>query len=875
MNEPGIIYLKDYSTPDHTIEKLDLEFNLKEDVTTVKTKMKVKSNKEGVTSFVLNGKNLKTEWISVDGTILNQDQYKIENNLLTLSNLPDNFIFESEVTLFPSKNSSLEGVYKSGTLLCTQCEAQGFRRITWFPDRPDVMTSFTTKLIASIKDFPILLSNGNLVDNGENGDGTHFAVWNDPHIKPSYLFALVAGDLVSFDDTFTTRSDKSVALKIYVEKKDIDKCDHAMYALKSAMKWDEENYNREYDLDIYMIVAVDSFNAGAMENKGLNIFNSKYVLARPDTATDADYEGILGVIAHEYFHNWTGNRVTLRDWFHLSLKEGLTVFRDQEFTSDKLSRGVKRVEDARIIGSIQFAEDSGPMSHPVRPDSFIEINNFYTVTVYQKGAEIIRMEETLIGRDNFKKGMDLYFERHDGTAVIIEDFVKAMADVSGFDFSQFMNWYSQSGTPRVDFKGEYDKEKQIYTLKVDQFAPDTLGENQLFHIPIAIGLVKPGHGDLPLILEGDDKTDLKTTTVLHVKKAHSEFKFLSVPCCPVPSLLRGFSAPVKITHNLSDDDLILLMGEDTDLYVKWESGQTLATNIILEAVKNSSLDEINLKINPNYIDALKKLINDKELDGSFVSLMFTLPSETWLWEQTDLIEVNKIHKARLGLKKSIARELKPLFEELYNRVDPSEGSLDFDAACNRRLRNTILSYLVLLDSDKFGDIAFEQFNSSKNMTNELAALSILSNMDSPHRETALELFYNKWKNEFLLVNKWFAIQALSDLPSTLEIVKSLMEHPAFDRKNPNNIRALLGSFGANKIHFHREDGKGYKLLTDEIIKLNEINPIIASRLITPLTRWKKHTPGRQKLMKEQLHRILDLSDLSKDLFEIVGKSLKY
>jgi aminopeptidase N len=746
------------------------------------------------------------------------------------------------------------------------------------------MSEFTTTVVAD-KKYPVLLSNGNLIDQGDAENNRHYATWHDPFKKPAYLFALVAGDLAHIEDTFITCSNRHVTLKIFVEPKDLDKCDHAMTSLKNSMRWDEEVYGREYDLNIFMIVAVDDFNMGAMENKGLNIFNTSCVLAKPETTTDAGFQRVEGVVAHEYFHNWSGNRVTCRDWFQLSLKEGFTVYRDSEFSADMGSHTVKRVEDVTLLRTLQFAEDAGPMAHPIRPESYIEISNFYTMTIYEKGAEIIRMLATLLGTENFRKGTDLYFERHDGQAVTTEDFVAALADASGRDLTQFKRWYAQAGTPRLQVTDYYDEDTQEYSLTIKQSCPPTPECQQKlpFHIPVAVSLLGSA-GDLPLYLkdvEPDFETGDNTHNVLELTSAEQTFVFQRVQEKPVPSLLRGFSAPVKLHYNYSRDDLIVIMSRDSDGFNRWEASQQLGLQAIHHAMGayQRGEDLATVQLDAELIGAYRSVLQDDSLDKAMVAYMLSLPSEAYLSELADLVDVEAIHYSRAAIRKIIARELRDDFMRIYHAYDHAQVyAATAEAIAARSLKNVALGYLMLLGEENVIRACEQQYRTANNMTDVMAALTQMVNADTPLAqqltEVALADFYQRWQHESLVVNQWISVQATCVLPNTLAKVKALQAHAAYDSKNPNKIRALVASFcNGNPINFHAGAGAGYQFLADQIIVLNAQNPQIASRLLTPLTKWKKYNAERQVLMKAQLERIMAEPNLSKDVFEVVSKSL--
>jgi len=878
--QPKTIYAKDYRVPDYLIEKTDLHFTLGEDVTLVRSTLSIQRNSavnsDGPCPLVLDGQELSLKILKLDGAELDQSAYQVNQDSLTIHDVPEQFILECLTEIKPQENTSLEGLYKSKTMFCTQCEAEGFRKITYYLDRPDVMSVYRTTIVAEKSRYPVLLSNGNNIEQGDNDDGTHWVTWEDPFKKPAYLFALVAGDLSHIEDHFTTMNQREVTLRIYVEEKDIDKCDHAMTSLKHAMRWDEEVYGREYDLDIFNIVAVDDFNMGAMENKSLNIFNTSCVLAKPETTTDMGFQRVEAVVAHEYFHNWSGNRVTCRDWFQLSLKEGFTVFRDAEFSADMGSKTVKRVEDVSLLRTIQFAEDAGPMAHPVRPDAYMEISNFYTVTIYEKGAEVVRMIYNLLGPETFRKGSDLYFDRHDGQAVTCEDFVKAMEDASGKDLTQFRRWYSQAGTPRLTVTGVYEAESERYTLSVKQSCPVTPGQEskQPFHIPLTVALLGEA-GALPLSL-ADPETEDNTEVMLDVTQAEQNFVFEQVKEAPVPSLLRGFSAPVKLDFEYTREQLMRIISLDSDGFCRWDAAQQLGTQVIHEMMDAGRRGE-RLQVDEYLIEAYRTVLKDETLDKSMVALILKLPSEAYLAEIADEANVHEIFAARRICRNQIAEALRNELIQAYKANKSDEPyAANAEQIARRDLKNTALSYMMMLDEDRVLFDCNEQLYNAKNMTDQLAALREITNTNyGVIRRQALDNFYQRWQDEPLVVNQWFAVQASSIVTDTLDRVKELMEHPAFDIKNPNKVRSLIGVFcGQNPTNFHREDGAGYEFLADQIIVLNDLNPQIASRLLTPLTRWKKYPVESQRLMKAQLERIMASPDLSKDVYEVVSKSLK-
>ncbi len=866
---PKTIYLKDYQPPAYEVVSLDLHFDLHDSETVVTATQTLKRLRPE--PLVLNGEELKLLSIKIDGETLPESQYEVSDERLTISDLPASCTLEIKTQINPKENTTLDGLYLSSGNFCTQCEAEGFRRITYYQDRPDVMTLFTTTLEAERERYPVLLSNGNRVDGGELANGRHWARWEDPYKKPCYLFALVAGDLQFVEDRFTTMSGREVVLRIYVEAHNIDKCDHAMASLKRAMKWDEERYGREYDLDIYMIVAVDDFNMGAMENKGLNVFNSKFILARPDTATDTDYAQIEGVVAHEYFHNWSGNRVTCRDWFQLSLKEGFTVFRDQSFSADMFSHAAKRIEDVNMLRSAQFIEDGGPMSHPVRPDAYVEINNFYTLTVYEKGAEVVRMIHTLVGADGFRRGSDLYFERHDGQAVTCDDFIKAMEDANAIDLSQFKRWYSQSGTPQVAITTRYEAASQRYQITFSQSCAPTPGQptKAPFHIPVAMGLLDERGEAIPLTLEGEEERG-PLHRVLNLTEASQTFTFCNVAAEPVPSFFRHFSAPVKIEYGYRDEALAFLMAHDDDEFNRWDAGQRLAIRLLSQHLAGES-DAATLE---QFSGAFGQLLANTELDPNLVAEALRLPKESYLSEFFTPADPVAIHRARRRLMQTLARRHQVALQRLYDDLVQDDYTIDAAAIGRRALRNVCLTYLMTLETPAVITQAYRQFESANNMTDVMAALACLVNVDAPERDRALSAFYRKWQGEPLVVDKWFALQATSSLPGTLAQVKALQEHEAFSIRNPNKVRALIGAFCAgNPAQFHQADGEGYRFLADSVLRLDALNPQIAARLLSPLIQWRRYDEQRQGQMKAQLARILAAESLSKNVYEIAAKGV--
>ncbi|WP_095161648.1 aminopeptidase N [Pseudomonas sp. Irchel 3F5] len=880
--QPQVIYLKDYQAPEYLIDETHLTFELFEDHSLVHAQLVMRRNPArgaGLPPLVLDGQQLELLSVALDDQVLAAGDYQLDDSHLTVQPKAATFTLDTSVKIHPERNTALEGLYKSGSMFCTQCEAEGFRKITYYLDRPDVMSKFTTTVIAEQHRYPVLLSNGNPVGTGPQEDGRHWATWEDPFMKPAYLFALVAGDLWCVEDKFTRQSGRDVTLRIYVEPENIDKCQHAMTSLKKSMRWDEEVYGREYDLDIFMIVAVNDFNMGAMENKGLNIFNSSCVLARAETATDAAHQRVEAVVAHEYFHNWSGNRVTCRDWFQLSLKEGFTVFRDSEFSADMNSRTVKRIEDVAYLRTHQFAEDAGPMAHAVRPDSFIEISNFYTLTVYEKGSEVVRMVRTLLGAEGFRKGSDLYFERHDGQAVTCDDFIKAMEDANGVDLSQFKRWYSQAGTPRLAVSEAYDSAAQTYSLTLRQSCPATPDkvEKKPFVIPLELGLLDAQGNDIALRLQGEAAA-VGTSRVLSVTEAEQTFTFEGIAAKPLPSLLRGFSAPVKLSFPYDRDQLMFLMQHDSDGFNRWEAGQQLSVQVLQELIAQHQ-QGAKLVLDQRLVTALGTVLANEQLDQAMVAEMLSLPSEAYLTEISEVADVDAIHAAREFARKQIAEQLFDALNARYqaNRAVSrgTEYVAEAEHFARRSLQNIVLSYLMLSAKPEVLAATLEQFDACDNMTERLTALAVLVNSPfEAERATALESFAEHFKDNPLVMDQWFSVQAASTLPGGLARVKALMQHPAFTMKNPNKVRALVGAFaGQNLVNFHAADGSGYRFLADLVIELNALNPQIASRQLAPLTRWRKYDSARQALMKAELERILASGSLSSDVYEVVSKSL--
>ena len=875
---PKTILLKDYTPPAFLVSTVDLDVDLRDDFALVKARLAITRNPESAdpkAALELDGDELELVSVALNGKPLSEDQFTASSERLEIPGVPDRFTLETLVRILPKQNTKLMGLYASKDGYFTQCEAEGFRRITYFPDRPDVMSRYTNTIHADKAAFPFLLSNGNQVAAGDEPGGRHWAKWEDPFPKPAYLFAMVAAKLDKLASDFVTHSGRKVKLAVFVEPGKLDQCGFAMEALKRAMKWDEDVFGLELDLDQYMIVAVGDFNMGAMENKGLNIFNTKYVLARADTATDGDFMFLDRVVAHEYFHNWTGNRVTCRDWFQLSLKEGLTVFRDQEYGADTYSRPVQRIQEVRSLRGAQFPEDAGPMAHPVRPASYMEISNFYTSTVYEKGAEVVRMIHTLIGARNFRKGMDLYFERHDGQAVRTEEFAQAMQDASGVDLTQFRRWYEQAGTPVLDVAGRYDAAAKRYTLTVAQTCPPTPGQDTKlpFHIPFAVGLVGPDGNDMPLQLAGEAKAG-DGTRILSLTRPQETFEFVNVPQRPVPSLLRGFSAPINLRFDYTDADLTHLMAFDADSFNRWEAGQRLALNLLMRGIAEFRAGRA-VQYPDAFIKAVVRVLADAAKDPAFAAEALGLPSEGYIAEQMDEIDPDAIHSVRRGLRRHIAGALKSELLNAYKTsTAPQPYSPDARSAGLRALRNLCLGYLMELNDTQMQALCATQFDAADNMTDSMAALTALANAEGGAREGALKKFYEKWKDEPLVLDKWFAVQATSRLPDTLSVVNRLMQHPAFTLKNPNRVRSVVSSFcHGNQVRFHAADGSGYAFGADQVIAIDPLNPQVAARLARSFDRWKKFDPARRTLAQAALERIRGTAGLSKDTFEVVTRAL--
>jgi len=863
--EPRAIHLADYQAPEFRIRTVELNFSLEPQATRVAAKLTIE-RLSGHGPLVLQGENQKLLSVALDGRALGAGEFLLDDKSLTLPNPPAKLVLEIESQIDPAANTQLEGLFLSNGMFCTQCEPEGFRRITYFLDRPDNLSVFTVRIEAAREQYPVLLSNGNRIQSGELPDGKHFAVWHDPFPKPSYLFALVAGDLGSIRDGFITMSGRSIALDIYVEHGNEPRARYAMDALKRAMRWDEQAYGREYDLDIFMIVAVSAFNMGAMENKGLNIFNDKVLLATPETATDDDYARIESVVAHEYFHNWTGNRITCRDWFQLSLKEGLTVFRDQSFSSDERSHGVQRIQEVRGLRGRQFVEDAGPLAHPVQPQSYIEINNFYTATIYDKGAEVIGMLQTLVGAEGYRKATDAYFDRHDGQAATVEDWVKCFEDISGRDLSQFRLWYSQAGTPQIEARGGYDAALRTYTLDLTQSLAPTPGqaEKKPMHVPVRIGLVGKSGNMLALTLEGENQAG-PLTRVLELREKAQRFVFVDVAEEPLLSLGRNFSAPAMFRMPRSRRERAILMGKDSDAFNRWEAGQTLAAEIMLDATGDA---------NGDYSAAIGDVLARAEEDPSFAAQMLVPPTENELAARKTPVDPLAIHLARRALVTAIARAHQNRLAQLYEYMrDTGDFSPDAKSAGRRALRNACLRYLTATDDEAAAGLADAHYRNSDNMTDMIAGLAALTRMESPLRDQAFTHFHDRFKDDPLVLDKWMSLQAGSPLPDTVTAVRQLMKHPAFDIKNPNRVRALVGAFSANHLRFHNADGSGYRLVGEVIRTLDGMNPQVAARMAGAFESWRRYDPARQELMRAELKAINGLSGISPNLFEVTGKML--
>ena len=870
------ILLQDYRPPAYLTPRVELEFVLEPEATLVTARQRFERQPAGSGDLVLFGEDQELLGVGLDGQPLPAERYRLEGDRLTILGAPDRFDLETVSRINPKANTSLMGLYLSNGVFCTQCEPQGFRRIAWSQDRPDVMSVYRVRIEADRASCPALLSNGNLLATGELPGGRHWAQWEDPFPKPSYLFALVAGDLACLADTFVTRSGRTVQLRIYSEHANIDQCHHAMASLKKSMKWDEDRYGLEYDLDLFQIVAVSDFNFGAMENKGLNIFNTSATLARSDTSTDFDFVNVERIIAHEYFHNWTGDRVTCRDWFQLTLKEGLTVFRDQQFSSDMHSAAVKRIGDVAFIRDAQFAEDAGPLAHPIRPDRYIEINNFYTGTVYQKGAEIIRMLHTLIGEAAYQEAIRLYFERFDGQAVTCEDFVRCMADASGRDLGQFMRWYEQAGTPALKVSRSYDPARQALTLEISQSTPVTPGQpgKQPFHIPIRLGLLGPDGAARPLQLEGENEPK-GTERVIELERASQSFTFLGLEAEPVPSLLRGFSAPVKLDADYDQADLRHIIAHDSDPFTRWDAGQRLAVEALLAAVPLAARAQREATIEAGLLAPFRAVIDRSAEDPAFAARTLMLPSASYLGQQMAVIDVDGITAVLQVARHTLGKHLRDHWIDAYLTNRDQDGySIDTAAMGRRSLKNLALHYLAAAAESDGADFAWSQFDGADNMTDSLSALRAIVEYRIDGWERALATFHERWRDEPLVVNKWFSLQAGIEDAQAVERVQALLAHPAFSWSNPNRIRAVLAVFATmNLPGFHRRDGAGYRLLADKVLQLDRLNPQVAARLLSALGRWRRFDADRQALMRTELERVVAVPGLSRDTFEIASKSL--
>ena len=860
-------YLKDYQTPAYRILETDLHFDIAEPQTVVKSRLTVEPQRVGE-PLVLDG-SAKLLSVKINGAAAD---YVLEGETLTIAGVPsERFTVEVETEILPAENKSLMGLYASGGNLFTQCEPEGFRKITFYIDRPDVMSKFTTTIVADKKRYPVLLSNGNKIDGGEFSDGRHWVKWEDPFAKPSYLFALVAGDLAVTEDRFTTMSGRNVKIEFYTTEADKPKVGFAVESLKNAMKWDETRFGLEYDLDIFMVVAVGDFNMGAMENKGLNIFNTKFVLADSRTATDTDFEGIESVVGHEYFHNWTGNRVTCRDWFQLSLKEGLTVFRDQEFSGDRASRAVRRIENIRLLRQHQFPEDAGPTAHPVRPASYEEMNNFYTMTVYEKGAEVVRMYHTLLGEEGFQKGMKLYFQRHDGQAVTCDDFRAAMADANGINLDQFALWYSQAGTPVLEAEG-YLK-NNIFELTIKQTMPPTpdMADKQPMMIPVKIGLLNRNGEAVAFDYQGKRATE----AVLLLTEAEQTFQFEGVTEAVVPSLLRGFSAPVHLNYPYNDDDLLLLLAHDSDAFTRWEAAQTLYRRAVAANLAALS-DGVELPKHEKLLAAVEKVISDGLLDNAFKALLLGVPSEAELWDGTENIDPLRYHQAREALLDTLAAHFLSKWHELNCQAAKQENqSYEYnpEAAGWRTLRNVCRAFVLRADPAHIETVAEKYGEMAQNMTHEWGILSAVNGNESDTRNRLLAQFADKFSDDALVMDKYFALVGSSRRSDTLQQVQTALQHPKFSLENPNKARSLIGSFSRNVPHFHAEDGSGYRFIADKVIEIDRFNPQVAARLVQAFNLCNKLEPHRKNLVKQELQRIWAQEGLSKDVGEIVGKIL--
>jgi aminopeptidase N len=865
-----VIYRKDYQQPNYWVQAVDLAFVVDTSHTLVTTRIQfVKNRNQTGDDMFLDGKDLELLSIAIDGQKLSKADYELSSTGLLLKQLSDEFELVTKVKIYPHKNTALEGLYQSGEFFLTQCEAEGFRKITYYPDRPDVLAKFTVTIIADKTTYPMLLSNGNQLATGELADGRHYSKWFDPHPKPSYLFALVAGDLEFIEDEFITQENNKVQLRIFTEAKNIDACDFAMQSLINSMKWDEERFNLAYDLDEYNIVATDDFNMGAMENKGLNIFNSKYVLAKPETATDQDFINIEAVIGHEYFHNWTGNRVTCKDWFQLSLKEGLTVFRDQEFTADLQSRAVKRIEDVRYLRAAQFAEDASPMSHSVRPDSYIEINNFYTLTVYEKGAEVVRMYHTLLGEAGFQKGMQLYFERHDGSAVSCNDFRRAMADANDVDLTQFELWYSQNGTPKVKVTESYDPVNRCYQVTFKQSAPESYnGEAgwQAMHIPVRMSLFNQQGQALQLNVQGEQQI------IVELTELEQTIAFNDIDSKPVASLFQGFSAPVVVERELDFNTLSFLMKYDTDSFNRWDAAQEMQTQILVNKYQALLADE-HYYCPTHFIESFRHLLLDENSDPALIAEAISLPSIKATTLKLSNVDILKLNSAKEWLARKICNNLEVELLSVYNQnYDNSPYQVNSEQVAKRSLKNRCLWYLMQGGKKELSELAKEQYQQANNYTDKITALTLLAHHQVAGFEELLGAYFTEWQDNALVINKWLSIQATIPSDDTLERVKQLMELPVFSMKNPNAVRSLIGAFAAANITaFHATDASGYQFLADQVIALDKINPQVASRLVSLFNDYHQFNDEIKARMKQQIDRIHDTEGLSPNVFEIVQR----
>ncbi len=875
-----VVYRKDYAPPAFWIDRVDLQFDLDPRNTIVTARISFRRNQDQPPGDLeLQGEQLTLKSVAIDDQELGDDQFRVTRESLTVCDPPDEFVLETVVEIDPESNKSLYGLYLSSGNFCTQCEALGFRRISHFLDRPDVMARYAVTIRANHDRFPVLLSNGNRVNERDLGDGRHEVVWEDPFPKPSYLFALVAGNLKCHRGLFRTKSGRDVALEIWVEPQNIDRCDHALESLQKAMAWDEEVFGLEYDLDVYMVVAVNDFNMGAMENKGLNIFNSKYVLASPETATDTDFLAVEAVIAHEYFHNWTGNRVTCRDWFQLTLKEGLTVFRDQQFTADQTSAAVKRIDDVVALRSRQFAEDNGPMAHPIRPESYIAMDNFYTATVYNKGAEVIRMFNTLLGDDGFRHGIDLYFQRHDGCAVTCDDFRAAMADANDRNLDAFDLWYSQAGTPELEVSEDWDEAGGCYTLHFRQSyppLPDSIpgvADRQPVPIPIRIGVIDQRVKDLPMPHGSAGMSDRSSLFLLD--QSEGCFVVEDLTAKPAASILRGFSAPVRLKMDRGDAELAFLMAHDCDSFNRWDAGQSLAMRLMQKLASQGPDSLAGSDSLERFLNAFGIQLSDETMDGSYRALLLTLPIEAMLGQEMEVVDPDAIHTAREFLKVQILKRYSTALRSLYGKLSSAVDGKEQDCIDRRRLKNTVLGYLAAAKSSEATNLVAQQFDNSDNMTDTQAALILLTEIGGAECERALETFYEQWKGDPLVLDKWFAVQAASKQEDTLDRVKNLTRHHDFNVTNPNRVRALLQTFAMNQVRFHAANGSGYQLLTDFVLQIDADNPQLAARLVSQMNGYRRFEEERQQLMRGQLERIAASEHVSRDLGEIVQRALQF